>query len=173
MIRGSLKKLSAAAAGVASTRLPIHSWTEDTECGNRKEFSIQRTTNFPLGNHWYGKLRVRVLKVRRKGCGHSVSEYTVETRLYSDTYSRCFTDEDNTDVVATDTQKNNVYVVAKRTAASSPEQFGVDIARHFLNEYPVLKGVEINVQEHPWERVQIEGGAHSHGFHKASPAHAA
>jgi urate oxidase len=97
----------------------------------------------------------------------------VETRLYSETYSKCFTDEDNTGVVATDTQKNNVYVVAKRTPASSPEQFGVDIARHFLNEYPILSGIEINVQEHPWERVSMEGGSHNHGFSRASPAYGA
>lgn len=169
----SLKRLSAAAAGLAAARLPSQASYADECPSNRKEFSTQRSTNFPLGNHWYGKLRVRVLKVRRdKGLQHSVSEYTVETRLYSDVYSRCFTEQDNTDVVSTDTQKNNVYVVAKRTAASSPEQFGIDIARHFLNEYPILTGVEINVQEQPWERVTTEGALHSHGFQRPSQAHA-
>jgi len=95
----------------------------------------------------------------------------VETRLFSKAYSTCFTDEDNREVIATDTQKNNVYVVAKRSAASSPEQFGVDIARHFLNEYPILDAVEINVQEHPWDRVSVEGGAHAHGFQKGSTSY--
>mmetsp|Transcript_101525 Transcript_101525/g.176236 ORF Transcript_101525/g.176236 Transcript_101525/m.176236 type:complete len:767 (-) Transcript_101525:287-2587(-) len=171
MFLGSLKRLSAAAAGVAAARVPSHCLAEDSP--NRKDFSRQRSAEFPLGSHWYGKLRVRVMKVRHEaGVRHSISEYTVETRLYSDIYSKCFTDEDNTDVVSTDTQKNNVYVVAKRTAASSPEQFGVEIAKHFINEYPVLNGVEIIVQEHPWERVSIDGEPHDHGFIKASAEHA-
>jgi len=103
MILGSLKRISAVAATVAATKLPTYV-SADEDCGNRKEFSKQRTRDFPLGSHFYGKLRVRVLKVRReKGLEHSVSEYTVETRLFSDSYSSCFTEQDNTGVISTDT----------------------------------------------------------------------
>ena len=52
--------------------------------------------------------------------------------------------------VATDTQKNTVYIVAKRTDATSPEQFGVDIAKHFMDNYPILTACQIDVEETLW-----------------------
>jgi urate oxidase len=170
MLLASLQRMGAAAVGVVAVRLPATQQVSSAE--ERK--NQQRSVSFPLADHWYGKLRVRVLKVRREtAVKHSVSEYTVHTKLFSDAYGRCFTDEDNTGVVATDTQKNNVYIVAKRTNASTPEQFGVDIARQFLNEYPILDAVEIEVKEHPWERAVTEGSPHCHGFGRGSNGHAA
>ena len=52
--------------------------------------------------------------------------------------------------MATDTQKNTVYVVAKRTSAATPEQFGLDIAQHFLDTYPILTACQIDVEETLW-----------------------
>jgi urate oxidase len=46
----------------------------------------------------------------------------------------------------------------------------VDIARHFLNEYPILNAVEIEVTEHPWDRAVTDGAAHNHGFTRATGA---
>eukprot|EP00927_Polykrikos_kofoidii_P040456 TRINITY_DN3457_c0_g1_i3.p1 TRINITY_DN3457_c0_g1~~TRINITY_DN3457_c0_g1_i3.p1 ORF type:complete len:771 (-),score=127.48 TRINITY_DN3457_c0_g1_i3:255-2567(-) len=173
MIRGSLKRLSAATAGVVATRLPVHSQNEEYGgCpSNRKEFSQMRSSNFPITKHWHGKLRVRVLKVRRQGVygQHTVSEYTVDTKLYSND-DKIFTEENNENVVSTDTQKNSVYLVAKRTPVSSPEQFGVDLARHFLNEYQLLHAVEIDVREQIWGRAQIQNDPHDHGFIREAPA---
>ena len=79
-----------------------------------------------------------------------------------------FTDNDNADLVATDTQKNTVYVVAKRTACETPEQFGVDLAEHLLKEYPILSAVEVDVSQAPWSRVVVDGAEHEHGFVRGS-----
>lgn len=135
-----------------------------------------RVQDFPLAVHHHGKSKVRVLKVRHaagSGCEggekHSVSEYTVQTRLYSPEYAKVFTGDDNTDIVATDTQKNTVYVVAKRTPAASPEQFGIDIARHFLTEYGDLTAVQVDVEEALWQRAVVDGKPHDHAFTKVSP----
>lgn len=135
-----------------------------------KKSSI-READFPLVHHQHGKARVRVLKVRRpeEGSGrHEISEFTVNTRLFSKEYAKVFTDNDNAHLVATDTQKNTVYVVAKRTACETPEQFGIDLAEHLLKEYPILSAVEIDVSQAPWSRVTVNGAEHDHGFVRRS-----
>ena len=90
-------------------------------CASLALCEAQRKTDYDLARHQHGKTRVRVLKVRREGGVHAISEYKVETTLFSPAYDRVFTKGDNTDLVATDTQKNTVYIVAKRTDASTPE----------------------------------------------------
>lgn len=47
-----------------------------------------------------------------------MSEYTVHTKLYSPEYEKVYTKDDNADLVATDTQKNTVYIVAKVSSSS-------------------------------------------------------
>ena len=86
-------------------------------CASLALCEAQRKTDYDLARHQHGKTRVRVLKVRREGGVHAISEYKVETTLFSPAYDRVFTKGDNTDLVATDTQKNTVYIVAKRTDA--------------------------------------------------------
>jgi urate oxidase len=127
-----------------------------------------RDTDFPLTHHHHGKARVRVLKVRRSAARHEISEFTVNTRLFSSEYAKVFTANDNADLVATDTQKNTVYIVAKRTACETPEQFGIDMAEHLLREYPILSAVEVDVAQAPWSRVVVDGAEHDHGFVRGS-----
>ena len=91
----------------------------------------------------------------------------MQTRLFSPAYGAVFTDDNNAGLVATDTQKNTVYVVAKRSSARTPEGYGVDLCKQLLHEYPVLSAVEVEVTESVWERVTSAGGvAHDHGFIK-------
>ena len=87
-------------------------------------------------------------------------------------YARVFLKEDNVGLVATDTQKNAVYAVAKRSSATSPEGFGIDLARHLLHEYPVLTAVEVLVTEDLWQRVIAQGERHEHGFVREAPERA-
>lgn len=49
-----------------------------------------------------------------------------------------YTQGDNSDIVATDTQKNTVYLLAKRHGVGSPEQFALLMARHFIDTYPFV-----------------------------------
>jgi urate oxidase len=173
MLGTSVKRLSAAAAGIAAVRLPTHCFAEEPNRAKppTKDFSKLRRTNFPIQEQWYGKLRVRVMKVRQEAKGeHSVAEYTVNTKLFGESFAKSYTDGDNRDCIATDTQKNSVYLVAKRTSAPTPEQFGIDLAKHFLNEYPQVSKAEIEVQDHSWERAVINGEQHEHGFLRSASA---
>lgn len=66
----------------------------------------------------YGKNYVRLLHVRRRGSVHDVSELEVNVALTlkpTDDY----VDGDNTHIVATDSMKNTVYVLAKQHGVSS------------------------------------------------------
>jgi urate oxidase len=127
--------------------------------------SSLRTEDFNLATHNHGKIGVRVLKVRRQSNGkHTISEWTVQSKLWGPLYKRVFTNGDNSELVATDTQKNTVYVIAKRSKATTPEEFGIDICKHYMKEYPVLTAVEITVKELPWTRAIIDGKEHDHAF---------
>lgn len=61
----------------------------------------------------YGKSAVKILHVRRDGPVHSIKEYEVDTQLTLDS-DKDYLDGDNSDVVATDSQKNTVYILAKK-----------------------------------------------------------
>ena len=68
----------------------------------------------------YGKGNVKLLHVRREGPVHSIKEYEVDTQLTLET-DKDYLWGDNSDVVATDSQKNTVYVLAKRHGVSEKE----------------------------------------------------
>mmetsp|Transcript_14057 Transcript_14057/g.18413 ORF Transcript_14057/g.18413 Transcript_14057/m.18413 type:complete len:313 (+) Transcript_14057:43-981(+) len=132
------------------------------------EVSSLRTKDFRIIDHNHGKARVRVMKVDRSNDQHRVFEYNVHTKVFCPKYELVFSAEDNTDLVATDSQRNTVYCVAKRTKADSPEQFGVDICSHFMKEYGFLSGSEVTVEMTEWKRSEVDGEPHDHAFEKAS-----
>lgn len=134
---------------------------------NCDEAQHLRSADFRLLDHHHGKTRVKVLKVTKEdGRRVSMHEYAVETRLWSPkTYAKVFTAGDNAELVATDTQKNQVYVVAKLSDARTPEDFGIDIATHLLTEYKMLTKVQVEVEEIGWARY----ADHDHAFLRQSP----
>ena len=67
----------------------------------------------------YGKNEVRLMRVRREGDKYFVTELKVCTRLQLAT-SKDYHDGDNTGVVATDSQKNTVLVMAKQNDVRLP-----------------------------------------------------
>ena len=60
-----------------------------------------------LKEHQHGKARVRLGRTWREGDVHHFVEWTVHTMLVSD-MAHAFLDGSNTDMTATDTQKNTV-----------------------------------------------------------------
>ena len=119
----SLGRFRAAAASAAALGVAGYSASSSTNCISKPDgLTKQRTADYTLAAHYHGKRSVRVLRVRRQESGlETVQEYNVQTRLFSPEYSKTFTHEDNSGLVATDTQKNTVYVVAQRTDATTPE----------------------------------------------------
>lgn len=172
--RSSTSARAAGGAAAAALAFAVAAQQQQTaECLSKPDgVTSLRKKSFDLDEHHHGKAKVRVLRVRPGGSSEgvqTVQEYTVATRLFSPAYSAVFTAEDNAGLVATDTQKNTVYVVAQKSTATTPEAFGVDMATHLLNEYPILTAVEVDVTEDLWKRHVTPEGPHEHGFIKHAP----
>ena len=67
-------------------------------------------------------------------------------------------------VVATDTMKNTVYVLAQRQGVASLETFAQSLAAHFLQEYAHVARVDIRGEETIWSRLTSDGRDHPHAF---------
>lgn len=121
-----------------------------------------------LSHHHYGKAKVRVMKVTRQGARHTLKELEVAVMLQGD-FDASYTRADNSLVVATDTMKNTVYVLAKEKLGAENEEFGLALGEHFLKSYPQVHTAEVKLAERGWDRL---GGAqpHPHAFMQDSPA---
>jgi len=122
-----------------------------------------------LIQHQYGKAHVRVVKITRRGGQHSLKELDVQVLLQGD-FDASYTKADNRLVVATDSMKNTVNVLAKQKLRGDNETFGAVLSRHFLEQYRQVKRVEVSLSEHCWSRIQVGGRPHAHSFSEASPA---
>ncbi|KAL5568646.1 hypothetical protein UlMin_025221 [Ulmus minor] len=120
----------------------------------------------------HGKARVRVARVWRNEDGrHFIVEWNVSISLLSDCVGAYIRD-DNSDIVATDTMKNTVYAKAKECSEQlSVEEFAILLARHFTSYYQQVYAAIVKIVEKPWERVQVGGQSHDHGFKLGSERH--
>ncbi|KAI5852932.1 hypothetical protein DFP73DRAFT_469578 [Morchella snyderi] len=117
----------------------------------------------------YGKDNIRLYKVRRDEATktHTVTEMTVCVLLEGDiqtSYYCRYTNADNSVVVATDTMKNTVYVLAKQNPVTPPELFGSIVASHFPTKYPHIRAAHVKIITHRWTRMNIDGKPHPHSF---------
>ncbi len=117
----------------------------------------------------YGKSRVRMLKVLRRGDVHAVKEVTARVLLEGD-FDRSYTAADNAAVVATDTMKNTLYVLAHEHLGHENEPFVRRAAGHFLERYPHVARATVELDERLWRRLEVGGAAHPHAFAQAEVA---
>jgi urate oxidase len=108
-----------------------------------------------LGHNNYGKAEVRLLRLNRGEGAHEVIDLNVSVALGGDLTATHVTG-DNAAVLPTDTQKNTVYAFA-RDGVASPEDFGLRLARHFVDSQPSIHAARVSLVEYPWQRL----GAHS------------
>jgi len=112
-----------------------------------------------LSAHRYGKSRVRVVKILRDGLRHTVLEINAQVLLEGD-FESAYTSGDNSKVVATDTVKNTVHVLAKDHLTPEVEKFAVQLARHFTIQYPQVQKASVELSQRVWERLRN----HDHSF---------
>merc|ERR1739844_81481 len=120
--------------------------------------------SFKIVESAYGKAGVKILHVSKHGSVHTIRELEVETSLTLNNH-KDYEKGDNSDIIATDTQKNTVYILAKQFGISSLEEFGLILANHFLSKYPWLVSARISLSAHPWQRItDTSGRPHNHAF---------
>jgi urate oxidase len=103
------------------------------------------------------------MRVHRDGDYHQVSELSLAVML-TGAFSRAYTHADNSAVIATDSIKNIVNIVARENIAADPEHFTMAIADRFLTRYPQVDSIVITARETRWSRLYIGSTAHAHGF---------
>ncbi|ODM99567.1 Uricase [Orchesella cincta] len=119
--------------------------------------------DFDFMDTGYGKNHIKLLRIKREGAVHHVKEFQVDTQLTLCS-KKDYLFGDNSDIVATDSQKNIVYILAKIHGLKSPEDFGLLLCSHFLSKYPRVTKVKISIEEHPWQRMVTDGVPHNHAF---------
>ena len=120
-----------------------------------------------LGENRYGKSRVRLVRVKRGKDRHDFREWTLEILLEGD-FESCFTDGDNSKILPTDTMKNTVYSLARKSAAGSMEEFAKEMIDFLLSRNPQVTRAEISVAEKLWERAVTRGKPHPTTFVQSS-----
>ena len=116
-----------------------------------------------LAENRYGKQRVRVLKVFRSPDRHAVRELTVSCLLHGD-FAAPHLGPDNSPVVPTDTVKNTIHILARDLLGDDSEAFALQLADHFLVKYAHVTGVDVDLSERVWQRMEIGGQPHAHSF---------
>lgn len=114
----------------------------------------------------YGKSLVRLTKVMREHTPPKWKEITVETELFGDEFDGCYYEGDNSRIVATDSMKNTVYVVASKHNLNSIEEYALTLAKHFIDTYSHVKQAIIRVHEEGWNNIPLNGKAHPTSFVK-------
>jgi urate oxidase len=116
-----------------------------------------------LSHDSYGKSSIRLTRVTRHPDRHYLKELYVDVRLEGD-FASSYLQGDNSKVIATDTMKNTVYVLAKTHGVSAIEDFGATVAGHFLQTYAHVSSAAVTVVEKPWTRLTVDGREHPHAF---------
>ena len=115
----------------------------------------------------YGKARVRLMKVSRHGDWHELQNINVKIAFEGD-FDDVHEEGDNSNCLPTDTMKNTVYALAAQTdEIEEIESFGLRLARYFLDGNEQVSRVSVDIIEHKYTRIPIDGEPHAHSFTKS------
>lgn len=75
-----------------------------------------------------------------------------------------YTKADNSVVVATDSVKNTIHILARQNPVTPPELFGSILGTHFITKYAHIHAAHTKIITHRWTRMTIDGKPHPHSF---------
>lgn len=67
-------------------------------------------------------------------------------------------------VVATDSVKNTIHILARQNPVTPPELFGSILGTHFITKYAHIHAAHTKIITHRWTRMTIDGKPHPHSF---------
>jgi urate oxidase len=114
-----------------------------------------------LGTNQYGKAENRIVRIYRESPRHEIHDVNVSTALRGD-FTRAHTEGDQSAVLPTDTQKQTAYAFAKEKGLQSIEDYGLVLARHFVEDVEPVVGARVEIEEFAWERAVVDGEEHDH-----------
>ncbi|MFI6938282.1 factor-independent urate hydroxylase [Streptomyces sp. NPDC050418] len=119
-----------------------------------------------LAQNQYGKAENRIVHVTRKGSDgswHEIRDLNVSVALRGE-FRDVHLTGDNANCLPTDTTKNTVYAFAKEHGISSPEAFGILLAKHFVTSQAPIHEAQIRIEEYAWERISVPTRKEQHSF---------
>jgi urate oxidase len=116
-----------------------------------------------LTHHAYGKSQIRLTRVTRHPDRHDLKELSVAVRLEGD-FATSYLAGNNSNIVATDSMKNIVYVLAKKHGVGAIESFGETVGRHFVQSYAQVRTATVDLVEQSWQPIVVDGREHPHAF---------
>ena len=120
-----------------------------------------------LGSNRYGKAEVRLVYVDRSSPVHQITDLNVTSQLIGDFEDTHLTGA-NDKVIATDTQKNTVYALARTGGVGAIEDFALRLARNYVDQYDYVTGARMAIEQYAWDRIQTADGPHDHSFTKGA-----
>jgi urate oxidase len=121
-----------------------------------------------LGPNRYGKAENRVVRIHRDTPRHEIVDLNVSTALRG-RFDAAHTIGDQSAVLPTDSQKQTVYAYAKEKAWASIEEFGLVLARHFVEDIEPVDSARVEIEQFAWERALVDGSEHDHTWVRRGP----
>ncbi len=119
-----------------------------------------------LAENRYGKSRVRLVRVNRQTAVREFEEWSVDILLRGDFLS-CFVEGDNSKILPTDTMKNTVYSLARKSSSTCIEEFSEELIEHLLSHNPQVSSAEVSIHEKSWQHLNAGGKPHPTTFIQA------
>jgi urate oxidase len=119
------------------------------------------TGKIVLGPHRYGKAENRVVRIVRDTDRHEIRDLNVSSCLHGD-FDAAHLEGDQGTVLPTDSQKQTIYSYAKEKGVEFVEEYGLALARHFVDDVEPVRSARIEIEEYAWERVVVDGAEHDH-----------
>jgi urate oxidase len=116
-----------------------------------------------LGPNQYGKAEIRLVRVYRDTARHEIRDLLVSTSLRG-RFEAAHMAGDQAAVLTTDAQKNTAYAYAKEHGVGEIEDYALRLARHFVADAEPVTGARVEVEEYPWDRIEVGGRGHDHSF---------
>jgi urate oxidase len=122
-----------------------------------------------LGANRYGKAETRVVVIGRHPDRHEIKDLNVSVALSGD-MDDAHISGDNSKVLPTDTQKNTVFVFARKYGIGEIEEFAIILAKHFVDSQPAVHHARVAIEEYAWDRIAVTGNAIAHSFSRSGTA---
>jgi len=124
--------------------------------------------SYTLQNHQYGKAETRLVRIYRDAPRHEIRDVNVTTALRG-SFEDAYLTGDQSKVLPTDSQKNTVVQYTAKNFEIAAEDFGLTLARHFVDDVEPVSGARIEIEEFGWRRAVVDGEEHDHTWLRTGP----